>query len=118
MARCKECNQVIPSARSVKQNSFRWVIVNWLFQHDNHDFPNAGAYHKWLKAKAGWVEPVLDKNGNVLYFVLTKTDFKTMPQKKFNEYFEAIQDVIWKYVIPNHGEEFEQELCDLLSVFR
>lgn len=115
---CSVCgHSETDKSRSVRQNSFRWAVISWLFQHDNHELPSEEAYHNWLKVKAGWIEPLMERDGTIIGFIPKRTDFRKMNQEEFNRYFEDIQNTIWKEVVPNHGEDFERELCNQMRIY-
>jgi len=118
MARCPECSQYIRSKRSSAQNRYYWQLMHFLWEHqDNNVFPQPENLHNTIKLCIGYTEPILNSKGEEIGKKLKSTNFATMGQEEFNDYFDGVQRFIYEHITPKLGEDFKRELNNYLRVF-
>jgi len=96
------------SPRSTPHNGMYWAQLG-LIVKATEAFPTADNMHDWVKAKLGYVEPVMDHAGKVIAMKLESTAFDKMDQKDFNVFYEKATRLIL--------EEMGIDLADVVPGF-
>ena len=83
----QEFDLVRRSSRSKAHHGMYWAQLG-LIVKATEAWPTADHMHTWLKARLGYVAPIMGPKGQVVGMTIDSTAFEKMDQAAFNVYYE------------------------------
>lgn len=100
--------------RSIQQHKLYWALINLVWSNQEH-IESPDRLHTLIKYRLGHTETMKTKRGIIEY--PKSTNFESMPQDDFNDYFNRAVDFICQEVIPGLDRDaLKVEIYEMIGI--